>query len=267
MIKKKTLNLLKKLAIIGIIAIAIIAMVRTIRGKKKTLRRRKTRRVREKFQNGGGNRIAILLRGKHDAMCHKSFEEMVYKPLVNAGNSVDVYIVTYHSENDEKLKKYSNVKEIFWANDSNNQVQTFVQGLKSIPNNYDLYICLRFDLIYKKPFTEFMPTFSANEKRVWVAWKEYKSGWEEHKRVADTIHLVTKDAKDEFISVLEAGFSQEIHRLYNSLSPKMPIHFLVDGFFDSNTSTSAIPEMKNPIYIFNNRPYYHNDKPQVDCNE
>jgi hypothetical protein len=55
MLSEKTLNILKKVVLITIFAIAIIVMVRTVRRTLKTARRRKTRHVRDNFQNGGSN--------------------------------------------------------------------------------------------------------------------------------------------------------------------------------------------------------------------
>jgi hypothetical protein len=235
-------------------------------------RRKSSRKKKGKYQNGGGlGRAAILIRGFYTNKCKKSFTKNIYDPLVAAGWAVDVYISTYDNKDDALLRTYPGVKDIFYQPETNRQSHTYLEGLTKIPDDYDLYMVTRFDLNYKKPVTDWMPKdYVKNANKVWVLWREYESLWNEHRRVADTIHFATRAGKKSLESVLEENkngqLGGDLHMLYDILIKKAEIGILVDGFYDSNPSKGNTPEMKNPIYIFHKRTYSHNDGPsEKEC--
>jgi hypothetical protein len=257
--------MIKYILIGGIILLLLLEIMRRLQRTRKHCAK-KSRKHREAFQDGGdmsGKKIAVLIRGYSDKRCKKTFRKNIYQPLKNAGWDVDVYMTTYGKENEAELRTYPGIKDVFFQ-EGGTQVQTYIKGLSAIPDTYDLYLVVRFDLNYKKPVTEWMPKTLDGPEQVWVLWREYESLWNEHRRVSDTVHFMTPNGRKAFIDVIsknEGLFMGDMHMLYDVLNPVAKIGILVDGFFDSNPSKGPEPEMKNPVYIFHKRPYSHNDGP------
>jgi hypothetical protein len=211
---------------------------------------------------------------------------------VAAGWLVDVYMTTYDphgkAPEDTKIPQYSEVpkpidpktmegilrsypglKDIFYQPETSRQVDTFVEGLRKVPDDYDLYMITRFDFNYKKPISEWMPKdYIGDANKVWVLWREIEYLWNSSHRVSDSIHFTTRAGKKSLQDVLDAHkspgaiLSGDFHQIYDILIQKAEIGFIVDGFYDSNTSgKGAVPITKNPIYIMNKRTYHHNNAP------
>lgn len=230
-------------------------------------------------------KIAILIRGfhklnervsKHDRHstsplhfdyreCFFSFTNMILTPLIEEGFDVDLYIVTYHSEIDESLKYLPNLKNILFMNRDSNQPKTLIKGLQSIPNKYETYIVLRFDLWYKQDIRRWLPKCSNVKPNLYVPWREYQKQWDRDHRMGDVIYIMNTKAKEtmiQLITELPNTGKDTLHGLHDKLTEKdCIVSFLTSGFFDSNTTYDARRECCNPFYIFWARPYHHHDFP------
>jgi len=230
-------------------------------------------------------RIAILLRGFHQLTpkvskqgrhttspthfdyrdVFFSFMRMVWEPLQLLGHEMDLYISTYHSEIDETLKFLPNIKNILFMGKDGNQSLTFLRGMQTIPDEYDIYLVLRFDLWYKQPITQWMPYFLENSPQVFVTHREYEREWNNKRRIGDVIMAYNQKGKTliQNIMMREKVFNPHwFHTMYEKVTNEgMIVSFLADGFYDSNTSYDKRPECSNPLYIFWGRPYHHSDRP------
>jgi hypothetical protein len=194
-----------------------------------------------------------------------SFIKMIWEPLQSLGYNPDLYISTYHSEIDETLKFLPNVKSILYMGKESNQGLTFLRGIQSISDQYDIYLILRFDLWYKQPITNWMPIFLEQDPQIYVTHREYEKEWNNKQRIGDVMMALNQKGKSLLQNIMEREntlISHWFHLMYHKVTNEgMTVSFLADGFFDSNTSYDSRPECCNPLYIFWGRPYHHKDRP------
>jgi hypothetical protein len=229
--------------------------------------------------------IAILLRGFHQltpkvskqgrhntSPTHFDYRDiffslmkMVWEPLQSLGYNPDLYISTYHSEIDETLKFLPNVKNILFMGKESNQGRTFLRGMQTIPDQYDIYLVLRFDLWYKQPIMHWLPLVLHQSPHVYLPHREYEKPWNRDRRVGDVIMAFNQEGKTLIQNIMsrERTFRADwFHTMYDRITNEgMTVSFLTDGFYDSNTSYDKRPECCNPFYIFWARPYHHPDRP------
>ncbi len=214
-------------------------------------------------------KIALLVRGFHwlekdrygfplDARALvPSLIEKVLLPL-REQHSVEVFAVTYSSPvQDEVLAQLAPRSAAVLDPKNSNQIQTYLHGLELIhtaaaTQPFDRVIVTRFDLIYHQ---------SALAWKIWdrsgifFPWREYECLWNEHHRAGDAIHVIDWPA----LSAFQQGIARlkgrpDLHLLYGELEKSgQPLHFLEEGFYDSNT-LFANRECANPIYRIGNRP-------------
>lgn len=205
--------------------------------------------------------------------CFSSLKRNIIDPL---NNKFDCYIATYESPIQDQFNNHiNNIKEVKILSESGcSQMHTLNHAVSCIHEEYDSYIICRFDLLYKQPITNF---FNENSKEgLYCTWKETQHLWNSHKRIGDALFAIKgkksfdlfKDALRNYI-VLENTEatkraidgeeyypSRSAHYFYPFLEEKnVKINFLVDGFFDTNTSFPNL-YCNNPIYVMYGRNYF-----------
>jgi hypothetical protein len=212
---------------------------------------------------------------------YHSIIKNIINPIKNLQASIDIYISTYHSKIEETLFNLEHFKNINLLNiDGSSQILTLKKGLDIIPNQYDSYLILRFDLLYKKPITDFWQP--KNEEKIFLTWKETEHLWKSHNRIGDALFIINgKKSFEDFKNGIKKYLHTEDYN-YNTKAKDGEIYFptrsahyaypfiknetnniefLVDGYYDTGTSIPN-PLCKNPIYIQAKRPYYFDDYPE-----
>ena len=192
-----------------------------------------------------------------------SFITQVYQPLLEKQHTIDIYIITYHSKIEESLKYIPGIKNIKFSPNDSTQFQTFKEGIKSIPDEYELYLITRFDLFYKQNLEKWFPKeIQLNEPVLYAGFKETLNAGNAG-GIGDCFFLFTQKGKkllEEYLN--ETKTLPNFHKINKPLSQKgMHVKTLFDGHFDSNTSFDTRPDCKNPLYIMWDRPYHHKDIP------
>jgi len=183
-----------------------------------------------------------------------NLQARIIRPL-RRNHEVDLFAVTYPSPVAEAMfADLAPKSALLLDSRESSQIETFGRALDLIRETgpYDRIVATRFDLLYLKSI-EAWPIWEA--RGVYFIWREYEEYWRDHGRVGDAIHVVDWSALDAFQSGLAALRGQgDMHLLYRAVEPAgVPIHFIEDGFFDSNTLYSN-PECANPLYRVGNRP-------------
>lgn len=196
------------------------------------------------------------------------------------GNNVDCYITTYESQiNHELFNFVEGIKNISYLSEKKcSQMHTFYHAIKDVPCKYDVYVICRFDLLYKNLLTKFLH-LEEEEEAIYCTWKETQHLWNGHNRIGDALFVVKgkesfKIFKDSLIDYIDLNNtettktakngeifypSRSAHYFYPFLEKNgATIKFLVDGFFDTNTSFPR-QDCNNPIYVMYGRNYYFDD--------
>lgn len=227
-------------------------------------------------------KVSILLRGQHYQHendiskkkwlgsffdIYKNFEKMILNPLQKRFET-EIYISSWNSPVEQELQKISNniILHSMENFDKKGYQQTNIihNGLNLIPENKnDLIIILRFDLLYKKPITDWVPF---NKKfDICLPWRGSglgpKSIWKKAKIISDFFFIIknNKNNLNKFKKTILENKKRnyELHWIYPSLiKKKLKIIFADNGFYPSKSCTKHKP---NPIYINYNRPYHFND--------
>ena len=239
-------------------------------------------------------KVTILLRGQHyqDKKTpfttgkwngsffdiQKNFQKMILNPLKKYNPKI--YISTWQSPIAHKLKKYSfNIKihELkYFDKTGYKQANIILNGLNLIPNNQnDLILILRFDLLWKKPITEWFP-FKKNFD-ICFPWKGHdgqpdpKLLWDCCEQTGDYFWGIQNKnnnlkrfkiaIKNSLEDQLKRGYPyNNLHEIYSFLKDLKCI-FAIKGFYPS---TSCSRYSTNPIFINYNRPYHFKD---ININE
>lgn len=214
-------------------------------------------------------KIAVLIRGFHwlekdrygfplDARALvPSLVEKVLRPL-REQHAVEVFAVTYPSPIQDEVLAQLAPEHLAVLNPQNSsQIKTYRQGLEMIraagaAEPFDRVLVTRFDLTYLKSVLAW-PVW--DRQGIFFPWREYECLWKEHHRVGDAIHVIDWPALPAFQQAIERLETRpELHLLYDELEKSgQPLHFLEEGFYDSNTLFSN-RECANPIYRIGNRP-------------
>jgi hypothetical protein len=179
------------------------------------------------------------------------------KNLSTNGNKIDYYYHTYCypvtslSSNDGllkifeskgiKIKKYS-------LGHGNGMVYkpiaySVLESLKLIEEDYDLIICLRFDLLFKRKI-EFVAD------KVNFAFKDLENQWKQDRKVSDLFFSFPGKylniMKDSLLKKMKTGDSG-VHYIYDEIEKEIgsdKINFLTEGFHTSCTERAENPLVK-----------------------
>jgi hypothetical protein len=170
-------------------------------------------------------------------------------------DAIHIYLATYDSACvADIVRTFSDIPEAslvkytvypLTSNCSYNQRDTAANALALVdnPSTYNLVILTRFDLTYKKMFSE----YSIKWAKMNIAWREIQHAWYSHNRVSDLIFIFPGSYLDILRKAIESHVDRSnLHKIYNhlllDLSPQ-DIHFLShdNEYFDSNTDKQENP--------------------------
>lgn len=241
-----------------------------------------------------GFNCAIILRGHSsrrgnanygsipvDFDCEKtsiaSLKQNIIKPLQTVYQNVHVYCCP--SSPDGK-REYLTSELASWIKVYKEcaggcQLSNICNALASVPFHdapsdcrYDSVFFTRFDLLYKKPITEWgVQTESCD-----VCYPFRHVNWQEgsHHEVPDTMIWIN-NKQGQFFKFVERihclldacakhRYGESLHTIYKLLEEgSLSQCFMSDQIFRTNTAQPNDPYGKNPFYVHSGRHYYHDD--------
>ncbi len=208
------------------------------------------------------DRYGIAMDGRKNA---DSLLENLIEPVRKISPDAKLYLVTYDSPAlAEIVEKFQPCEVVLLKQEGSTQAETFKDGLKYTfgKDEFDALIVGRFDLDFRKPFDQW--NVQPDENKIYLPFKEYVSHWRDHRRVGDAVHIIGKNGVSPFYNALIMGqlaARPHLHLMYYFLRTMTPhLHFIEDGYWDSNTLYSN-PECDNPLYKIFNRPRYAQQTP------
>lgn len=203
--------------------------------------------------------VALLMRGHANREPHKlrpwgvdwrrcfdSQYKYLIEPLTKLWGEIDTFLSTYDDPNLGSVEwTYRSFRPIVNPPDST-QKRTALAGLNSVFENfYDYIVVCRFDLELKVNLLQH-PNF--NPHKVNFLWREWKKEtWEDHRRVADAIHIIPGRFLQGFRNGIEDTPSENcLHLIYRPVAGflgEKNLNILYDGFLDSNSDVQ-----ENPVY-------------------
>jgi hypothetical protein len=198
--------------------------------------------------------------------------EMVINPLKERF-SVETYVSPSYDSNFQLIKKTLNPKEIWYDKKEanlkawekqplhvNNAINGIIRELKK-GIDYDCYLLIRFDMIWKEKITNFINNFSSD---IVFSFREVGHTTQNKKCVCDSIHWfnVNGDIKNK-ISFFNKLFNVFSSNLYLDAQEKASIlgistGFMIDGEYDTNTGR-PFKSSVNPMYVLGGRQYFFDD--------
>jgi hypothetical protein len=214
-------------------------------------------------------------------VCYNSITDNIINPIKKFDSKIDIFISTYKSKIENTLPLLDNFKDLKILDINGcSQTLTLKKGLELIPNEYDNYLILRFDLLYKNNITNFW-TPQKDDENIYLTWKETKELWDKHNRIGDALFIINgknsfahfKNAVTNYLHSEENSYhsnasdgelyypSRSLHYAYPFIEKETKnIKFLLDEYYDTGTSSPNILS-KNPIYVQYGRPYHFDDCP------
>lgn len=159
----------------------------------------------------------------------------------------ETFTVSYKHNLWQRVQADYETKDAVWL-DTGFQKQTFLRGLQLVKDNgpFDLVIACRFDL-------ELLTDITALDYKpdcINFLWREWNQRcWDEHRRVADAIHILDYKLLDAFIKGVEDTFHDHcLHLVWHPTSKYCGVeklNYILPDIRDSNPAVQP-----NPIYNF-----------------
>jgi hypothetical protein len=202
--------------------------------------------------------------------------EYIIEPLLQQKIDFDIVFCTYPNDLD-KLKIWelliSPIK-IYYT--ESGQIANFIESLdkiKDIYNQYDYFLFLRMDIIYKVKISEW--NVFKNEGLTLAFKEDSQEIFERIEYFSDIIIIISKSAflkvKDALYNVYNGKLpnhkdESHLHLLAKKVKtvyPDIQIHTILDGYFQSNTFfcyktntyMNSDDERINPLFIVAKYPY------------
>ncbi len=117
---------------------------------------------------------------------------------------------------------------------------SIIESLKIVPDNYDLYINTRFDIIFLKPLC----SFYLDMKKLNICFKDNEIYWNKQQKVSDLLYILPRQYIGVLIRALEDSKNVRPHGPGHFIYPYIEnaqdiVHFMIDGFFSSNTDIES----------------------------
>jgi hypothetical protein len=224
-------------------------------------------------------KILIVFRGGYtrvpnvEHVC-KNIIEYIIEPLRSDNYVPDVLFSTY-KEDLPKLdiyKQYLSPIQITFTNSHIRQITNFketLHNIKSLYSQYSYIIFLRFEAIYKIPISKWN---FYNKTGIFFPFKEdSKKLFEEKQWYNDNIIIISNNYFEQCANILiqapthvftPGGITlHNIPTILHQIDSTIPIHCLVEGFYQSNSITyDNYDEHVSPLYILVHYPYLGKDK-------
>jgi hypothetical protein len=196
-------------------------------------------------------KIAILIKGASSLIddwgvndflsCYESLKNNILNDLKKINYDYDIYIHSYDSKDKIKIIKLLKPKKFIFERftKNSNQISSFKQLLKSVPNNYDSYFVTRFDLIYKKSLN----LFNINFEKSYYLFKFPNN------KICDIIFIISNN---DFINFKKFVNNYPLKNGFHIEKFPFDINPLLNNRYYSDTDYDNIFILnKNPIYKLN----------------
>jgi hypothetical protein len=211
-------------------------------------------------------KFLIVFRGGYDRITDPGFLcrnviKQIIEPLTQDGHTVETIFFTYNTD-PAKLKIYSDnlhPKNISFT--SSGQIINFkeaLHGLKPIYSEYDYILFFRFELIYKMNIMEWN---LFDKEGVILPYKEacYERGTP-GELYGDNIIIFTKKYFMQIVDLMlnptwpyfGNGINATLHNIGTHIKnnhPDIPLHCIVDGYYQSFSRLPPGDIRLNPLYI------------------
>lgn len=240
------------------------------------------------------NRVACVDR------IHANFIRKIKQPLLDKGHCVDVILTSYDDEESKQLtRRFSDVYKPLETLTVNLYVQygeysskstqadnfmSIMNLLQSYYEQYDRILFLRYELCYKTNINNW-DIFES--KGIFFPYKEEGMYvYQTHHYVSDCVLLLDRGYFQRFLAIVRHFYGmykaktpippQNTHPFFNNnlhdlqtmidlYDPEFPVHFMFDGYFQSNTDCSD--SRASPMFVLLHRPYPLNDLYKLDNDE
>jgi len=224
------------------------------------------------------NKILLVFRGSYsrvkniDHVC-KNINTYIIEPLLLHNYLPDIVFSTYNDDlaKLDIYKKYLSPKQILFTNSYIHQLTNFKETLhtiKSIYSEYTYILFLRFEAIYKISISKWN---FYNKIGVILPFKNNsKEHFEKTQWYDDNIIIFSNDYYEQCSNILINASTHifipeftlhNIPTILHQTDTTIPIHCIVEGFFESNSITyDNYDEHVSPLYILVHYPYLGKDK-------
>ena len=226
--------------------------------------------------------ITILLRGQHylgpssphgRSSYQRNFFDIIDQYLKNVpqafqsqGRPCATKIITYDSPWAHQLTELTKQEDIYVIPEQllgtvgHRQFEVVSKGLGGIPpDDGSVVLVLRFDLVYKKPITDWFDFDKDFDLCVpfrevgWEQWFEHWVPWKakySSKRIGDCFHIINNQRGNlrKFIRAIshDPRCAHEKHEDFSGRG--LRVEFCVQGFFNSDTACEG-RAANNPLYV------------------
>jgi hypothetical protein len=176
------------------------------------------------LKNKGRNYVDILL-------CWNNLKYSIYNDIINNNNECDIALITYDSYMIEQIKNIINPKYIVLNTQINqttnfNNVITFIDNHK---NNYDRFVIIRCDIIYRIPITKWN-----NWDKTGIILVNKDVHWPKQKLYSDILFIVDSNYIDIFKNAyyLSIVGTDHIHKLgYYLYINNISFYLIYDDYY------------------------------------
>lgn len=219
-------------------------------------------------------KVLLVFRGGYSKidpiLLSKNINDKVFKPLTENKIEYSTVLYTYPTDLEKlnSLKDTLNASEVNYTQDG--QIINFKEAVKDITaryNTFDYIIFLRFEIVYKLDimkwniFTQSGVIFPFKENcfTLFTSTNQY----------SDIIICISKEYLNPLLSVLDQADMCEytntntLHNLgtiINRHDYDIPVLYMLEGYYQSNTSLEANDERLNPMFIMSHYRYNGRDR-------
>ncbi len=203
-----------------------------------------------KWNRSKPKKIAIIIKGATGKInnwglinfdeCYQSFKTNILNYFKNLNYDVDIYIHTYKSNNEKKIINLLKPKKIIFEefNQNSNQLNSLNKIINEVPEDYDSYLIVRFDILYKKSMNYFNINFN----------ESYYLFNQPNNTINDILFIISKNNFTLFKKYLSDIIKKKVRGLHTLKLP-FEIKTICKNKYYSDTD---YPE----IFILNNNPIY-----------
>lgn len=170
----------------------------------------------------------------------ENWQKYLFQPLVSSGHTFDVVLATYETQIVELLAQMLHAKETLLKPQVSQveNMKTVVNYMKDHKDEYDRFIILRFDILYKIMIDK------------WPTWNEFG------------LHLVNRDKHwvrehlyEDFVFLVDSPWVDLFHTAVHQLGPGRLPHDCGRYFYENDIPIllmyeSFHPNHANPLHAF-----------------
>jgi len=164
------------------------------------------------------------------------------KNMLSLFNNYEIYLHTYSYDKiqDKKLINLLRPTKYIIEDNKNQQITySLLKSFKLLDNNSNIIICLRFNILFLKSYK----TFNIKYNKFNIIFRDLQDFWKNEKKTSDLFYVFPSIYIKQFaLSVIKTiHIIPESSLIYNDLSSLISsdnIHFILDGFYSSDTENN-----------------------------